>query len=449
MSDYKSLAIETVDKLLKHGAEACDVYISTSSSSSINMRMGKIEKVSQSISKGLGLRVFKNNATAITYTTDFTHQSLNSSIKDVMEIVNISSPDKYNGLAPKELLGIYKGELNIFDESIAKLTQEQKIAMVLEAEQIGLNYDKRITNCQGATWGDDSTELTLATSDGFIGQYKTSAATISVSLLAEENGVKQRDFYYSSNRLMSRLLSPKEIGQETARRTLRKLGGKKIKSQVVPVVVDPFISRRFVSMLFNATIGRNIYNRASYLVNKLDQQVISPLITIIDDATIADGIASRPFDAEGIESSKLVIIDQGVLKNYVCDSYSARCLGKIPTSNATRTFQSMPHVSSSNLYMKAGQHNPTDIIKSVEKGFYLTELVSQGYNPVTGNLSQGAGGFWIENGEITYPVQEITIAGNLLTMFNKISMIGNDLSFKFGTTAAPTILISEATIAGT
>jgi PmbA protein len=448
MQDYKSLATEVVAELKKQGIDACDVFIEEASNFNTDVRLGKIEKLEQSISKGMGLRIFKNGATALTYSTDFAEKSIKNLVKDAIDIVKISNSDKYNGLAPREMLGIYGGELRIFDESMTKIPAEKKIELAKEVEDSGLKYDKRVTNSEGSSWNDTISQITLATSDGFVGQYKSTAASLSVSLIAEENGVKQTDYWFSFNRFANRLSPSKEIGEEAARRVTKKLGGKKVKSQSAPVVVDPIVSRRLVRMLFGAASGQSIYRKSSYLMNKVGEQITSPLVTIVDDATMADGPGSRPFDGEGIKSSQVTVIEKGILKSYICDSYSARRLELKPTGNASRSYQSSPFISSTNLYIKAGASDPKDIVKSVKNGLYLTQLFSQGYNSVTGDFSIGAGGFWIENGEITFPAQEITLAGNLLNIFKNITMVGNDLSFRLGGAAAPTLLVSEATIGG-
>lgn len=448
MQDYRNLATELVAAFRKQGIDACDVYIVNSSEFNTDVRLGKIEKLEQSISKGLGLRIIKNNATALTYTTDFADKSVKSLVNETMEIVKVSNADQYNGLAPKEHLGVYDGKLQMFDDSLASIAPARKVEMAKEMEDAGMKYDKRITNTEGSNWYDATRQLTLANSDGFTGQYKSTVANLSLSLLAEENGVKQTDYWYSFNRFVNRLDSPKSIGEEAARRVTRKLGGRKVKSQKVPVVLDPLVSRRLVGMVFGAASGRSIYRRSSFLVDKVGAEIASPLVTIIDDATIPDGPASRPFDAEGVRSSRVTVVEKGVLKSYVCDSYAARRLNLKPTGNAARSYQSMPSVGSTNLFMAAGASDPKDIVRSVKNGLYLTALFGQGANGVTGDISQGAGGFWIENGEITYPVQEITLAGNALTLLKNITMVGNDLSFKFGGSAAPTLLISEATIGG-
>ncbi len=448
MNDYRNLASELVAALKKQGADSCDVYISSSNGFNTSIRLGNIEKLQQSTSKGLGLRVFKNGATALTFTTDFQDKTVQQLVKETLDIVKVSNSDEFNGLAPKEFLGEHKGKLMIFDESLANISPEKKIEMVKEMEDAGRNYDKRITNSNGASWSNSIGQVTLANSDGFVGQYQTTIVNMSLGLLAEENGVKQTDYWYSFNRYFNKLDTPKNIGEEAARRTVKRLGGKKVKSQAVPVVLDPDVASSFVGMLFGAASGGSIYRRSSYLVDKIGQEIISPQITIIDDATIADGLASRPFDAEGVRSSNLTLVENGVLKTYVCDSYAARRLKAKVTGNAGRGYSSAPGVGSTNLFLKNGSQDPKDIIKSVKNGLYLTEMFGSGVNSVTGDFSQGASGYWIENGEITYPVQEITIAGNVLKVLQNVQAIGNDLSFKLGSTASPTLLIKEMTVGG-
>jgi PmbA protein len=448
MRDDRELANSLVDDLKRQGADACDVFISRSDGFQTTIRLGQIEKLQKSNSMGLGLRVFKDQAMAMTYTTDFQDRTLQKLVRDTLEIVRVSSSDEFNGLAPAELLGEYTGELLLFDESLAGIATDQKLDMVREMEDVGRAFDSRITNSNGANWSDSIGQVTLANSDGFLGHYQTTRASMSVALLAEENGVKQRDSWYTFNRFFSNLDSPSSVGAEAGRRVIARLGARKVKSQAVPVVLDPDVSGSFVSMLFGAASGDSIYRRASFLVDCVGQQIVSPAITIVDDATLIDGPASRPFDGEGVRSSRVVVIEAGVLKTYVCDSYSARRLNSNVTGNAGRGYSSSPSVSSSNLFLKAGDKDPEDIIQSVSDGLYLTEFFGSGINNVTGDFSQGASGYWIQDGQITFPVQEITIAGNVLKVLQNVLAVGNDLSFKRGSTAAPTLLISEMTVGG-
>ncbi len=448
MNDYRNLAVELVAELTKCGADACDVCIGTSEGFQATLRLGAIEKLQKSTSKGLGLRVFKDGATALTFTTDFADRTVKNLVRETLEIVKVAQPDEFNGLAPKTSLGVFDGELKIYDDSIASMPPEKKIEMVREMEDTGREYDARITNSNGANWSDNAGQVTIANSDGFVGHYRSTAASMSVWLVAEENGVKQRDGWYSINRFAGNLDSSKSIGEEAARRTIARLGGRKVKSQAVPVVLDPSVAADFVGMLFGAASGGSIYRRSSYLVDKVGETIVSPEVTIIDDATIADGLESRPFDAEGIRSSRLTFIENGVLNQYVCDSYSARRLGAAATGNSGRSFSTAPQVAPSNLYLKNGQTDPDEIVGAVKNGLYLTEMFGSGVNSVTGDFSQGASGFWIENGAITFPAQEITIAGNVLKAMQRVTAVGNDLSFRLGSTASPTLLISELTVGG-
>ena len=448
MNDYRNLAADLVAALKKQGADACDVYIVTTARFSTQIRLGAIEKLQQSTSKGLGLRVIKNGAAALTFTTDFSDRATKDLVRETLEIVKVSNADKYNGLAPKEFLGAYDGKLMMFDETLAAMVPEKKIAFAREAEEIAMKCDKRITNSNSSSWSDSRSQVTMANSDGFVGQYKTTGISNTIGMVAEQNGVKQTDYWYTFNRFLKGLDTPKSLGETAAQRTVNKLGGRKVKSQAVPIVLHPEVSSGLVSTVFFAAGGDSIYRKSSFLVDKAGQEIASPLLTIIDDATMADGPGSRPFDAEGVKSSQVTVVEKGVLKQYICDSYSARRLNLKPSGNAARSYQGMPGVGMSNLFMKPGAHDPKAIIKSVKNGLYVTRMNSQGLNFVTGSFSDGASGFWIENGEITYPVQEITIAGNVLKVLKDIQMIGNDLSFKQGSVAAPTLLIGEATIGG-
>jgi len=449
MKDYRSLASELVSELKKQGADAADVYVVSSVGFTTMVRLGKIERLQQSINKGLGLRVIKGGAMANTFTTDFNDRAVKDLAKDTMQIVQVSNADKYNGLAPKEMLGSYGGKLMLFDESIANLTPEKKIEMARSAEEVGLRFDKRIKNANGTYWNDSQSQVTLANSDGFTDQYKMTQVSLSVNLLAEdEDGTKQTDGHYTFARFLNRLASPQAVGEEAGRRAIRKLGGRKVRSSVVPVVLDPRVGSGLLSSVFGAASGGSVYRRMSYLVDKVGQQVMSPMITIVDDAIMVDGVASRPFDDEGVKSSNVVVIEKGVLRQYVCDSYAARRLDVKPTGNAARSYQGNPNVGSTNLYIKNGDTSPDDIIKSVKNGLYLDRVGGQGMNATTGDFSMGANGRWIENGEFTHAVQEITVAGNVLKVLSNVKTVGNDLSFALGTTATPTLLIGEMTVGG-
>jgi len=448
MKDYRQLATDVVAELRRQGADACDVFVVTSSDFSTEIRLGKIEKLEQSIGKGLGMRVFKGGAMSLTYTTDFADASVRSIAAQALDIVKVSNADEFNGLAPREALGVYAGTLTLFDPSLASIPTDRKIDMAREAEEIGMKADTRITNSNGAGWSDGTGQVTLANSDGFVGQYETTNCGLYVGLVAESGGVMQTDFWSSFNRFGNRLLSPREVGLEAARRVTSKLGARKVKSQTVPLVVDPLVAQRLTGALFGAASGRAVYRKSSFLAEKLGEAIASPLVTIVDDATLADGPACRPFDAEGVRSARMPFVEKGTLKSYLCDSYAARRLKMPLTGTTNRGYQGGPNVGPSNLFLAAGTSDPKDLVKGVKSGLYLRSLSAQGFNPVTGDFSHGASGMWIENGELAYPVQEITVAGNIITAFRNITAVGNDLKFRAGGVASPTLLISEITVGG-
>jgi PmbA protein len=257
----------------------------------------------------------------------------------------------------------------------------------------------------------------------------------------------QRDYWYSSNRKFARLESPQAVGEKAARRVLRRLGGSKIKTCEVPIIFDPEMAASLLRNLASAISGYALYKGASFLTGKLGTQIGSSLLTVIDDATIPGALGSKPFDGEGLATRKKVVVADGKLQSYLLDSYSGRKLGLRSTGNASRSVGEPPGVAPANFYLAPGKHSAEEIIGSVKKGFYVTELIGFGVNMVTGDYSRGAAGLWIENGELTHAVEEVTIAGNLRDMFQNVEMVGNDLEMR-ARICAPTVKISQMTVAG-
>jgi PmbA protein len=256
----------------------------------------------------------------------------------------------------------------------------------------------------------------------------------------------QRDYWYDVRRKLDHMDAPEVIGRRAAERTLRKLNGRAVPTQDVPVIFEPNMARELVGNIFQSASGESIFRKASFLVGRLGERVASPSLTVIDDGTIRSGAGSRPFDGEGLPTRRTVVIQDGVLESYLLNSYTARKLGMKSTGNAGRGLVGAPTVDSGNLYIEPGDRSPEEIIKSISKGFYVTELIGFGVNIVTGDYSRSASGIWIENGELTFPVQGVTIAGNLKEMLNSIEMVGNDLDFR-GSVVSPTLLIGRMTIA--
>lgn len=442
------LAHGILKEIEKRGVDSADVVVQESRDFSVQLRLGRIEKLEESRSRGLGMRIIKSNRQAVAHTTDLSERSLKELADDLFSIVTVSDADDANGLASPSLLGKYGGPLKLFDPAMSSVPAEKKTAMARECEEVGLSFDPRIKNSDGAQFFDHEGTFTLVTSGGFEGSYSGTYCGVSASLLAEENGVKQTDYWYSSRRFLSELSAPADVGREAARRTVAKLGARKVPSQKAPLVVDPLVARRFVSMIFSAASGAAVYRKATFLLEKHGQRIAPDFVNIVDDASLETGPASRPFDAEGLPSRRIGLVENGVLSAMPCESYYGRKLSRTPTGSASRGYSSLPHAAPTNLFLAPGKASPAEIIASVKSGLYLTSLMGMGFNAVTGDLSQGAAGFWIQDGRLAYPVQEITIAGNFLEMLAGIEAIGTDLTFDNGPTASPTLLIREVTIGG-
>jgi PmbA protein len=337
-------------------------------------------------------------------------------------------------------------DLDLCDEEAHDLTVEEKIALVKRAEGAALAYDPRLTNSEGAGLDTHVSQIVYANTLGFVGEYRTSSFALSVTPIAGDGGGMQRDSWYSVSRKFRQLEAPESIGITAAQRALRRLGGRQVPTQVAPVVFDPDVAASLIRTLAGAAAGTSIYRGASFLLNRLGEQVAADMVTVIDDGMIPGALGSRPFDGEGVATRRTMVLEHGVLRHYLLDTYCARRLGLTSTGNAARDAAGIS-VGTTNLYLVPGTYTPEEIIASVNSGLYLTELIGFGVNVLTGDYSRGAVGLWIENGKLTYPVEEITIAGNLNQMLRDIDMIGNDLVFR-GRTAAPTLKIARMTIAG-
>ena len=439
-------ALELLEKAKKKGATGGDIIIVAGELSTVEVRLSAIDKITESNFKTLGLRLFWDGRSAITSTSDMSPESLDRLVEDTCSIVKLTARDEYAGL-PLPQYGMKIKELDIYDEYVHQISVEEMIELAKEAEAAALRYDKRITNSDSGNFIRKYTHVMYANTNGSSGDYNSSMFIISVAPVATMNDKMQRDHWYSSRRKFTQLDTPVSVGEEAAIRTVRRLGARKVHTQQTPVVFDPETSSGFFSNLCMALSGYSIYKGASFLVGMLNKQVASPDVTIYDDGTIPWGIGSKPFDAEGIATRKTPVIEKGVLTSYLLDTYSARKLSLTSTGNASRSPGDPPIVTPTNFYLASGNYTPSDIIKSVDSGLYVTELIGFGFNPVTGDYSRGAVGIWIENGELTYPVEEITIAGNIKDMLMQIEMVGNDLDFRHKV-SAPTIKIGKLTIAG-
>lgn len=442
------LARDAVAKLLKAGADAADVLAAAGTSLSVSYRMGKLEDVERSEGTDLGLRAMvkgENGAMrqAAVSLTDTSPQALDEAIERVVAMARLAPDDPYCGLADTDRLAKDIADLDLADA--ARPDAETLARWAEEAERAALDVEG-VTNSMGAGAGWGASQVALVTSGGFEGVYSGSSHSISCSVLAGEGTGMERDYDFSSARHLGDLETGTDIGRSAGERAVRRLNPRKAKSQAVPVVYDPRVSGGLVGHLAGAVSGASVARGTSFLKNRMGQAVLAKGLNVIDDPLRRRGLRSKPFDGEGVKTATMRVVEDGVLQTWILDTSTARQLGLATTGSAARGTGGPPGPSTTNLYLEAGNVSPAELIADIKQGFYVTELIGMGVNGVTGDYSRGAAGYWIEDGEIAYPVTEITVAGNLKDMFLNMTP-ADDLEFRHGTNA-PTIRVEGMTIAG-
>jgi PmbA protein len=446
------MALEEIAELLlrgarQHGASGADVVVAEGDSLMVGVRLGKIEKVQRARAKHLGLRAFVGERSAVLSTADFSHPSLEQMAADAVALARVTAADPFSGLPDSSELATAVAELSLHDPAVGTVTAEQATEWCKAGEAAALDSDARITNSEGAEFDAGSHQVVYAASNGFQGSYLSSSCSLTVVPVASQNGSMERDHWYSVQRHLAALDRPEDVGRTAAARALRRLGARQVETCEVPVVFDPDMAGSLLRHLAGAVSGNALYKGMSFLTGKLGHTIAPSFIHVYDDGTLPSALGSKPFDGEGLRTRRTAVVEGGVLSSYLFDTYSARKLQSRSTGNAARSVADSPHVSPTNLFLAAGDTSPEEIIGSVSSGLYVTELMGFGVNPTTGDYSRGASGLWIERGELAYPVSEITIAGNLLRMFQDIEVIGNDLVMR-QSIAAPTIKIAKLTVAG-
>ena len=365
---------------------------------------------------------------------------------EATRLASLTAGDPLAGLPDPGEMAAAIPDLDLDDPDGHGGSVEEKVATANRAEEAAFAVDPRITNSEGAEFSDRRAEYVYATSHGFTGGYRTSSFGLTVSPVAAADGQMQRDYWYTFARKRSRLDSPEEVGRIAARRALRRLGARKVKTAEVPVIFDPETAASLIRTLAAAAAGPSLYRGASFLLNRLGKRIASSAVTVVDDGTLPQGPGSRPFDGEGLATRRTVVVHEGVLESYLLDSYSGRKLGLPSTHHAARDGSGVT-VATTNLYLTPGTVSPEELIASVKHGLYVTELIGFGVNMVTGDYSRGAVGLWIENGQLAYPVEEVTVAGNLLEIFEAVDGVGNDLVLR-SRTSAPTVRVACMVVAG-
>jgi PmbA protein len=444
------LGAQVVERARAKGADVAEAGVSEGSHLSVKVRLGEPELVEEAGSKSLGLRVMRGNQVAVTYTSDLTAAGLTRFIDDALELAALAQPDSFAGPPDPALLSkaSQHPDLQLFDPAVDHIDAAKALELAKQAERAALGSDKRLTNSEGANVSRQAGASVLVTSGGFVGAVRGTYASISVHPVADDSdGKKRSGYYWSARRFADELENAEQIGLEAARRTLAKLGSRKLETQELPVIFDPDAGRSILGLLASCVNGGAIWRKSSYLLDRENTLVASSLVNIIDDPLIMRAPGSRGFDGEGLLSRKNVVVEHGVLKSYILDSYSGRKLGKPSTGNASRGSGGGVGPSTSNFLLQPGKQSPAALLKETERALYVTDMMGFGFNAVTGDFSRGASGFLIERGERVFPVSEVTISLNLDELLKRIDGVASDLDLRTSI-CAPTFRVSSMTVAG-
>ncbi|MDX1738235.1 MAG: TldD/PmbA family protein [Alphaproteobacteria bacterium] len=442
--DIANILDDLLKKAKTKGADAADAVAATAISLSHEQRLGKMENLERSEAHDLGLRVIIGKSQAIVSSNDWKPSALEELLDRAISMAKSVPEDPYIGLADPDQL--FTGDIPDFETfDPVEPSAETLVERAKACEEAAMAVSG-VTNSEGASASWGSADIFMAASNGFSAGFKSSSHSVSVSVIAGEGTNMETDYDFSSKVWGSDLRDPKDVGRVAGERAVKALNPRKGPTIKAPVILDPRISQRMAGSLLSAINGSAIVRGTSFLKDKLGQQVMSKAITLKEDPFRLRGYGSKAFDAEGLPTSQKNIVDEGILTTWILDLRTSRRLGMESTGNASRGAASAPSPSSTNTYIEAGELSPEELIKDIKAGFYVTSIMGHGANMVTGDYSQGASGFWIEDGQISYPVNEMTIAGNLKDMFMEMTP-ASDLTFRFGTDA-PTLRIEGMTIAG-
>ena len=447
-TDLKQLAADVVRRATAAGATAAECVVREGDEFSTVVRLGQVETLKEAGSRAIGVRVFFGQRAASTYSSDFSQEGIERMLTSALTLAKITSEDPYAGIPNAAQLGQLTGNLDLYHEDVYSLPGPDRIDYARRAEKAALDTDPRLKNSDGGSFDAATGRKVLANSHGFVGEYRRSYCSVAAVPIAQDDaGNMQRDYWYSVSRSLAKLDPAEEVGKEAARRTLRRLGARKVKTTKVPVVLDPMVATSMLEHIFEGVNGDSVYRGASFLAGKLGQKIASENVTVIDDGTMPGGFGTSPFDGEGIPTRRTVVIENGVLNSYLLNTYTAKKLGLQTTANASRGLAGTPGIGPGNYFLQPGMRTPELLIGDIKEGLYVTEFLGMGVNLVTGDYSRGASGLWIVNGELAYPVEEITVAGNLKDVFLNISEVASNLEFR-GSVASPTIRIDGLTVGG-
>jgi len=445
--ECQRLAEQMLSYAMKAGADGAEVLVRDGSELEVKVRLGEPELIKEAGSRALGLRVVKDQRAAVTYTSDFAPAAMRRFAGETVELAGLAEPDPNGDLPAREEMARELPDLDLWDEAALSLDVAEGMRRAKVGEAAALGHDKRVTNSDGAIFGRSVGAAAFATSAGFSGSARGTHVSLVVEPICDDaDGKKRNGAYWTGARFASALLDPEAVGLEAARRTVAKVGARKIPTGEAPVIFTPEAGRGLLGQFAGVMSGGAVWRRSTYLATREGTAVASPLVEIVDDPLIRRGPGSRAFDAEGLASRANVLVSAGTLRQFLCDVYAARKLGRRSTGSAGRAVGGGPHVSISNLTLRPGR-TPARELENVPRGLYVTELMGFGFNAVTGDYSQGAGGFWIEGGERAYPVSEITISLNFDDLWKGVDAIGDDLDTR-SSVQCPTFRVSRMMIAG-
>jgi len=445
--NYKEIAEKVVKSAIKLGVDEAEVYLENNRNFNLRVRNEDVETVKQSSTKGIGLTVYKNKKLGFSYTSDFTDESLEKFAKRTVQLSEVADPKPWNGLPDFEKEEKQK-DLDLWDPFILEIENETKIETAKKVEKIALAYDKRITKSYGASFSDAESETIIVNSKGISRSFKTTGVNFSVSVIAGEGNNMQSGGWSSSKRLFKDLVNIESVAREAGKRAVEKLGAKPVKTAKVPVVFDRYASGSFWYGLLFAMDGDSVFKKTTFLTDSLDKSIASKLITLTDNPTIPRHIGSTPFDGEGKITRENSLVENGVLKMFIYDSITARKAGvKVNTIAQRMGYKSPAYGNFLNITVKNGNISREKIIEGIDTGFYVTGLRGMGTDIPTGNYSVGASGFWIDNGEIAFPVDGITLGGNTSEILQNIELLADDLEMR-GTLNSPSFKVAELAVGG-
>lgn len=438
------LAASLVEYARACGADEAEVSVGDGYEFNVDVRKGRIESLVEAGSRAAGVRIIKDRKTAYASSSDLAPATLRRLVRHAVRRAELGSPDEFAGLAPLSHERVDLAGLDLYDPAVAGLDSKTKIDLALRTEREALR-DKRITNSYGATFASNEIRSVLALTNGFVGEYAQTYCGLGIGLQAGGTDDRVEDSWSSSKRHFKDLETPEEIARKAVERTVRQLRPRKIKTQNVPVIFEPPQTAWLMGFLFGCVTGTAVYQKATFLEGRLGQRIGNDRVTVVDDALMPGALGSHPFDSDGLPCRRTVVVERGVLKSYLCNYYAARKLGLASTGSADGG-----GVGPGNFFLEAGPGAAaaTDIIAGTKKGLLLIRTIGHGLNALTGDISRGAFGLWIEDGRVAYPVSEITISGNLGRLLESVEAVGTDIDFNSSVTG-PTLKVAEMTVAGT